>query len=251
MRVSLLVLAVALSSPAWAQEAQEVQEEQPTSPPPVVVAQPVVVVPVDAPVRKESREERARLRWGIDGAIGFHSPYGAFGLGLEGHIGTQLTNFLGAYLAIGGHLGVGVGYGVAGLGAQVSGTAIAHFTMAALIEAIIANHFWLAAGPAFGLGGMALGGLGIATTGGTITGVSAGGFKPGFDVRAGWGFHSPNPRTGRRKGFNLGVDVLVLFHPNGTVTEVATDFQGSQVTVERTRTLTTVTPMITLGYESR
>ena len=122
----------------------------------------------DAPV--EERHTGSRFRWGVGGGIGWQAPYSAFGLSSEVRIGSQLTNFLGAYLAIGGHLGVGVGYNVAGLGASVNGTLIGHFTMAALLEVIVANRFWLAAGPAFGLGGMALGGLGIATTGGTITG---------------------------------------------------------------------------------
>ena len=119
------------------------------------------------------------------------------------------------------------------------------------VKLIIFNRFWFAAGPAFGLGGMALGGLGIATNGGTITGVSAGGFKPGFSVRTGVGFHAPNARTGRRKGFNLGIDALVLFHPTGKVTEVQVDLNGAEVTVVNARTLVTVTPMLTLGFETR
>lgn len=236
----LLLVGALFSCAAFAQE-------EPT-PAPVVIANP----PLDAPVAVEpARDPGGRVRWGLGGGIGWHSPYGAFGLQLEGKIGTQLGSVLSAYLAIGAHLGVGVGAGVAGLGAQANGTLIGHFTMAALVELLLFHHLSIAAGPAFGLGAMGLGGLGIATTGGTITGVSSAGFKPGFDLRAGWGFHSPNPRTHRRRGFNIGVDVLTLFHLNGTVTEVATDFSGAQTTVQRAQTLVTVTPMLTLGYDSR
>lgn len=191
------------------------------------------------------------MRWGIGGGIGWHSPYGAFGLNLEGRVGSQLGAMLSAYLAIGAHIGVGIGGGLVGAGAQANGTIIGHFTMAALAEVLFANHLFAAAGPAFGLGAMGVGGLGIATTGGTITGVSATGFKPGFDIRAGWGFHSPNKLNFKRKGFNLGIDVLTLFHLNGVVAEVSTDFSGAQATVQKAATLVTVTPMITLSYESR
>lgn len=249
-----LALLLLLAAHASAQEATE-----PTPPPAPPEEAPAVLQPAtianaplpttDAPVQEP--EHRSRFRWGLGGGIGWHSPYPAFGLSTEVRIGSQLTNFLGAYLAIGGHLGVGVGYNVAGLSASVNGTLIGHFTMAALLEVIVANRFWFAAGPAFGLGGMALGGLGIATTGGTITGVSAGGFKPGFDVRTGIGFHTPNARTGRRKGLSIGLDAMVLFHPTGRVTEVQVDLNGAEVTVVNARTLVTVTPMLTLGFETR
>lgn len=192
-----------------------------------------------------------RVRWGLGGSIGWNSPYPALALGLEGRVGAQLTQVLSAYAAFGGQFGVGAGAGVTGFGATANGTLLAHFTAAAIVELTLFNHLSIGAGPAFGLGGLALGGLGIATTGGTISGVSAAGFKPGFDLRAGWMFASPNPRTHRRRGFNIGVDVLTLFHPYGTVTEVVTDFSGAQTTVEKTRTLVTVTPMLTLGFDMR
>jgi hypothetical protein len=246
-----LALLLLLAAHARAQETPPpapATDEQPAVLQPTTIANAPLPA-ADAPV--EERHTGSRFRWGVGGGIGWHAPYSAFGLSSEVRIGSQLTNFLGAYLAIGGHLGVGVGYNVAGLGASVNGTLIGHFTMAALLEVIFANRFWLAAGPAFGLGGMALGGLGIATTGGTITGVSAGGFKPGFDVRTGIGFHAPNARTGRRKGFNLGLEALVLFHPSAKVTEVQVDLNGAEVTVANARTLITVTPMLTLGFETR
>jgi hypothetical protein len=254
----LLLLGAVISCAALAQEAA--QDTPPPPPPseaePAPVLQPVTVA--NAPLTDDALKEvlpvtdpGGRVRWGLGGGIGWHSPYGAFGLNLEGRIGTQLGSVLSAYLAIGAHIGVGASAGVAGLGGAASGTLIGHFTMGALIELLLFHHLSVAGGPAFGLGAMGLGGLGIAVNGGTITGVSAAGFKPGFDVRVGWGFHSPNPRTHKRRGFNIGIDVLTLFHPNGTQTEVTTDFQGSQTTVQKTATLVTVTPMLTLSYESR
>jgi hypothetical protein len=253
----LLLLGALCSSLALAQDAAPTPpppppSEQPTAPP--VEAQPVVTNPPlvqDAPVTEAPRDPGGRVRWGMGGGIGWHSPYGAFGLSLEGRIGSQFGSVLSAYVAIGAHVGVGAGLAGNGLGAAAQGTLIGHLTVAGLIELLFAHHFSVAAGPAFGLGAMGLGGLGIATTGGTITGVSAAGFKPGFDVRAAWGFHAPNPRTHRRRGFVIGVDVLTLFHLNGTVTEVVTDFNGAETTVSRSSTLVTVTPMLTLGYESR
>lgn len=235
-----LLLCTLISCAALAQE---------EAAPPMVIAN----APLDAPVAAEPVhvDPGGRVRWGLGGGLGWHSPYGAFGLNLEGRVGTQLGSVLSAYFAIGAHLGLGVGAGVAGLGASAQGTLIGHFTMGALVELLLFHRLSVAAGPAFALGAMGLGGLNIAVGGGSITGVSAAGFKPGFDVRLGWGFHAPNPRTHRRRGFNIGVDVLTLFHPNGIVTEVETDFSGAQTTVERARTLVTVTPMLTLSYESR
>ncbi|MBL8914339.1 MAG: hypothetical protein JNM17_26775 [Archangium sp.] len=217
-------------------------------------AQPLVIAndPLDAPVNVEpARDPGGRVRWGLGGGIGWHSPYGAWGLNLEGRVGTQLGSVLSAYFAIGAHLGAGVGIGAFGLNAGAQGTLLGHFTMGALVELLLFHHLSVAAGPAFGLGAMGLGGLNIAVNGGSVSAVSSAGFKPGFDVRLGWGFHSPNPRTHKRRGFNVGVDVLTLFHLNGIVTEVVTDFSGTQTTVQKAQTLITVTPMLTLSYESR
>ncbi|MFT3712120.1 MAG: hypothetical protein QM817_31135 [Archangium sp.] len=246
----LTLLAGLISCAALAQEAA--QETPPPLEPATVANAPLdAPVAAPAPVEEVSVDPGGRVRWGLGGGIGWHSPYGAFGLNLEGRIGTQLGSVVSAYLAIGAHIGVGASAGVTGLGGAATGTLIGHFTMGALVELLFANHFSVAGGPAFGLGAMGLGGLGIAVNGGTITGVSAAGFKPGFDLRLGWGFHSPNPRTHKRRGFNIGVDVLTLLHPNGTQTEVTTDFNGAQTTVQKTSTLVTVTPMLTLSYESR
>jgi len=245
-----LALLLLLAAHARAQETTPAA----TEPQPPAVLQPTTIANAPLPATDTPVDERhtgSRFRWGVGGSIGWHAPYSAIGLATEVRLGSQLTNFLGAYLAIGGHLGVGVGYNVAGLAASVNGTLIGHFTMAALVEVIVADRYWLAVGPAFGLGGMALGGLGIATTGGTITGVRAAGFKPGSDIRTGIGFHAPNARTGLRKGFNVGLDALVLFHPTGKVTEVQVDLNGAEVTVVNARTLITVTPMLTLGFETR
>lgn len=248
MRALLLAGLTLTAGVASAQEPPPAVAPAPLQP--LVVANPPLQP--DAPVDDTPRvDPGGRVRWGLGGGIGWHSPYGAFGLNLEGRFGTQLGSVVSAYFAIGAHVGVGAGAGVVGVGAAANGTLIGHFTMAALVELLFAHHLSVAAGPAFGLGAMGLGGLGIAVAGGTITGVSAAGFKPGFDVRAGWGFHSPNPRTHKRRGFNLGVDVLTLFHLNGTVTEVSTDFSGAQTTVSKAQTLVTVTPMLTLSYESR
>lgn len=233
MRTALVLLAVSaatLTGPARAQEP---------------VAQPHAL---DAP---EAEDPGRRVRWGLAADLGWHTPYSAFALGLEGHVGTQLGRVVSAYLSLGINGGVGFGLGLAGLGAQANGTLLLHLTMAALVELFLFDRVALAAGPAFGLGAMGLGGLGIAVTGGTITGVSSLGFKPGFDVRAGVSFGKRSRASFRRGGFNLGLEALVLFHPNATVTTVEGNAEGSMVTVERRELLTTVTPMLTLGYDAR
>lgn len=255
-RLALLLALVAL--PALAQQV-EPQQPQPPPPPP---AEPFVpsyqqpgfsygqtpqVVADDVP----RVDNGHRIRWGVSFNLGWHLPYHALGVGLEGRIGYQFNSVFSTYVTLGGHLGVGLGIGVTNTGASVSGTFIAHYTMGFIAEAFLGNHFYVAAGPAFGVGTFAVAGISASSAGGTITGVGAFGFKPGFDAKLGFAFGKQNPVTFRRGGFNIGVDVLTLYHPGAIYTRVEANEQGANVEVQFRDALWTVTPMLTLGYDAR
>lgn len=193
-----------------------------------------------------------RVRWGISANLGWHLPYHALGIGLQGNIGYQFNDVFSAYVTLGGHLGFGLGIGVTNNGAaSVSGTFIGHYTMGLIAEALLGDHFYIAGGPAFGVGTIAVAGISASTSQGTVTGLGAYGFKPGFDLRMGVMFGKKNPATFRRGGFNLGVDVLTLYHPGAIFTRVQANDMGANVEVKFQDALWTVTPMLTLGYEAR
>ncbi|MGV3624937.1 MAG: hypothetical protein ACO1OB_29220 [Archangium sp.] len=262
-RLALLLALVAL--PALAQQVEptpppqpEVEQQQPPPPPP---AEPFVpsyqqpgfsyaqtTKPADDVPRVDTGH---RVRWGVSFNLGWHLPYHALGLGLEGRIGYQFNSVFSTYVTLGGHLGLGLGVGVTNNGASVSGTFIAHYTMGFIAEAFLGNHFYVAAGPAFGVGPFGVAGVSASSQGGVITGVVAYGFKPGFDARLGFAFGKQNPVTFRRGGFNIGVDVLTLYHPGAIYTRLEANEQGGSVEVQFRDSLWTVTPMLTLGYDAR
>lgn len=234
------------------------QAEEPPPPPPAEPFVPSYQQPgfTYAQTRKPADDvprvdNGHRVRWGVSFNLGWHLPYHALGLGLEGRIGYQINSVFSTYVTLGGQLGVGLGIGVTDSSASVSGTFIAHYTMGFMAEALLGDRFYVAAGPAFGVGTLGVAGINASSAGGTITGVGSYGFKPGFDVKLGLAFGRTNPVTFRRGGFNLGVDVLTLYHPGAIFTRVQANDMGGSVEVKFQEQMWTVTPMLTLGYDAR
>ncbi len=247
--VALLLALVSFTSLA--------QELEPT-PPPTPAPQPFVpsyqqpgfayaTTPQDAPTEDRGH----RVRWGVSAAIGWHLPYHALGVGLEGRVGYQFNSVFSTYVTFGAQLGVGLGIGVTNSSASVSGTFMGHYVMGLIGEAFLGDRFYVGAGPAFGVGTLAVAGINASSAGGVITGVGSYGFKPGFDVRLGFAFGKKNPVTHRRGGFNIGLDALVLYHPGAVFTRVEANDMGANVEVMFQDKMWTVTPMLTLGYDAR
>lgn len=239
---SALVLVSLLSASALA------QQETPPPPPP----QPMIqAVPVDAPME----DPGGRVRWGVSGNLGWHLPQHAFTLGLEGRVGYQVTNLFSAYAIVGYKVGFGLGVDVSVGGAKVAANFISNFYVGALAEAIFGNTFFIAGGPVLS-NGMLLGGSVGATSSGVaqFVGVGSIGWKPGVDLRLGLAFGRPRGApTFRRGGFTLGLDAMILFHPDAVVARATADGpnQAFGASVETRETIVTVTPMLMLGYDGR
>lgn len=239
-KTPLLLTALLLSAPAFAQE---------TPPPP---PEPLPESTADAPLAEPPRDPGGRVRWGISGGLGWHFPYSAFGLGLEGRIGYQVTNVLSAYLTLGGQFGIGFGASASADGGSVSITAINHYVMSLIAEAMLGDVFYVAGGPGLAAGGLAVAGIGVQQDGGTITALAASGVKPTLDLRLGFGFGKAKPAPSyRRGGFNIGLQALVMFHPDTIVTRQVANSNGGSIEVKTNELVTTVTPMLMLGYDAR
>ncbi len=192
------------------------------------------------------------MRWGVSAGAGWHFPYSAFGLGLEGRVGYQVSNIFSAYFTLGGQFGIGFGGSVSGSGGSVSITAINHYVMSVIAEAMFGDVFYVAGGPGLAIGGLAVAGIGVESNTGTITALAASGAKPTIDLRMGFGFGKAKPAPSfRRGGFNIGLQALVMFHPDTLVVRETAGPMGASINVETRELMTTVTPMLMLGYDAR
>jgi hypothetical protein len=194
-----------------------------------------------------------RVRWGVSGNLGWHIPQSAFTFGAEGRIGYQISNMIGAYAIVGGTVGLGIGGSVNTTGASVSLTALSYYYFGAIAEFMFGDLFYVGGGPVLANGGLAGVTANGGTNGGGFTTVADTGLMPGIDLRLGLGLGRPNPAPSfRRGGFNLGLNALVLFHPDTVVGRAQADSSGNVGAEVKTNELVvTVTPMIMLGYDSR
>lgn len=243
MNKPLLLTIVLVSASAFA------QETAPPPPPPQPVASPVR--PVDSPMVEE--DPGGRVRWGISGDFGWHIPQSAFTFGAEGRIGYQISNMISAFAIAGFTVGLGIGGSGSATGASVSLTALSYYYFGAIAEFMLGNLFYFGGGPVLANGALA----GITANGGTngggFTTVADAGLMPGLDLRLGLGLGRQNPAPSfRRGGFNLGVNALILLHPDTVVGRAQADSMGNVGAEVKTNELVvTVTPMLMLGYDSR
>lgn len=243
-----LLLTALVSASAFAQEASS----PPPPPPPQPVAAPAPMRAADSPMEEDPG---GRVRWGVSGNLGWHIPTPAFTFGAEGHIGYQISNMFSAYAIVGGTVGLGFGVSANGItGASVSLTAISYYYFGAIAELMLGNLFYVGAGPVIANGAYVSGLVGASADGrAEVKNIVAAGLKPGLDIRLGLGLGRTNPAPSfRRGGFNLGLDAMILFHPNSIITTVTADANGNAGAGVTTNGLTaSVVPMLTLGYESR
>ncbi len=243
MNKSLLLTVALVSASAFA------QETAPPPPPPQPIASPVR--PVDSPMVEE--DPGGRVRWGVSGDFGWHIPQSAFTFGAEGRIGYQISNMISAFAIAGFTVGLGIGGSGTATGASVSLTALSYYYFGAIAEFMLGNLFYFGGGPVIANGALA----GITANGGTngggFTTVAHAGLMPGLDLRLGLGLgRQAGAPSFRRGGFNIGLDALILLHPNAVVGRAQTDSMGNTGAEVRTNELiVTATPMITLGYDAR
>lgn len=247
MRNSLLLTAL-VSASAFA------QETPPPPPPPLPPPQPVAVAsPVSRPMDAPMEDPGGRVRWGVSGNLGWHIPQSAFTFGAEGRIGYQVSNLFSAYAIVGGTVGLGIGGSVNTTGASVSITALSYYYFGAIGEVMLGDLFYFGGGPVLANGALA----GVSASGGTggagVTTVVDTGLMPGLDLRLGLGLGRPHgPPSFRRGGFNLGINALILLHPDTTVGRASVNADGTLgAEIKSNELIATVTPMLMLGYDAR
>lgn len=171
-----------------------------------------------APDATEEASE-SRFRWGIAANGGpMMGAYSGGAGGLDARFGMQLSSLLGLYAQP--RLMVGAGASADASGASATGLAL--YGMGAMVDATLADMFYVAGGPELLFGGV--GSASANNTGASSASASSGAF---FSMagRAGVAFGSTRPE--RRKAFTLGLDMHVLFAGGATFL-----------------------PMVALGYES-
>ncbi len=244
----LLLLTALVSASVFAQDLSA-----PPPPPPQPAPQPYVspVRPVDSPMMLEE-DPGGRIRWGVSGNLGWYMPYPAFTLGAEGRIGYQVSNIFSAYAILGFTGGFGFGGSANSSGASASITGISYYYFGAIAEAMFANIFYVGGGPVIASGLLGIAGISANSSGGTITALGDAGAMPGFDLRLGLGLGRPHGAPSfRRGGFNIGLNVLMLLHPDTVVTRVTGDGMGGTVNVDTNELILTATPMVQIGYDWR
>ncbi len=218
-------------------------QSEPPPPPP-----PMVAMPTDAPL-----EEEGRVRWGVDGQIGVLIPQVAVLFGAEGRVGYQFNRSFAVYANLGANGGFGIGASVDSSGRVTTGSisVAGWWKVGVLAELTVADRLALAAGPALASGGWAGVSATAGTNGGSATTVVAGGFMPAIDVKVGLGLGNRNPRTGRRQGFNLGLDLMILFAPNAAYVTAAGSGSGGSAEVRTSGLAVGFAPSLTLGFDAR
>lgn len=220
----------------------------PAQPPPAAAA-PVVVE--KAP---EDIDKGGRIRWGTSGNVGWHLPQSMFTIGAEGRIGYQVNNIFSAYGIVGGTAGFGFSANAGFSGVSVTASAISYWYIGGIAEAMFGNVFYVGGGPVLARGGLGGASIGVDSSGvAQVQQVASSGFKPGINLRLGFGFGRPLGESHRRSGFNLGIDTLTLFHPNTTVVTTKADGPNGSagVSVTTNETIVSFVPMLTFGYDSR
>lgn len=180
-----------------------------------------VDAPEDAALAPDIMDDPAesRFRWGIAANGGpMMGAYSGGAGGIDARFGMQLSSLLGLYAQPVLLLGAGASADVSG----ASATGLALYGVGAIVDATLADLFYVAGGPEVLAGGV--GSASANSAGGQSASAASGAF---FSMagRAGVAFGSKRPE--RRKAFTLGLDMHVLFSGGATFM-----------------------PMVALGYEA-
>lgn len=161
----------------------------------------------------------SRFRWGVAANGGpMMGAYSGGAGGVDARLGMQMSSMLGLYaqpLVL-----VGAGASADANGASATGLAL--YGVGAIVDATLADMFYVAGGPELLMGGV---GTASGSSGGNASASSTTGAFFSVAGRAGVAFGSKRPE--RRKAFTLGVDMHMVFAGGATFM-----------------------PMVALGYEA-
>ena len=243
-----LLLTALVSASVFAQELSPPPPPPPQPPPATSPGRPVR--PADSPMFEE--DPGGRIRWGVSGNLGWYMPYPAFTFGAEGRIGYQVSNIFSAYAIFGATAGFGFSANANSTGGSGSISGLSYVYFGAIAEAMFADIFYVGGGPVIATGGLGILGVSAGTNSGSVSALAHVGAMPGFDLRLGLGLGQPHGSpTFRRGGFNLGLNVLMLLHPDTVVTRFTGNSMGGNGTVNTNELIFTATPMVQLGYDWR
>ncbi len=236
MQTKAMVVAalIGISGSAYA---QEMGAEAPPPPP-----------PADTPAA-EPASSGMRVRWGVNGAIGYFIPASALDFGANARVGVQLSNMLGAYLDFGYVAGIGLGGSVSSTGGSLSVSGVGFWHLAPTVELDL-GKFFVAGGPMLANGGWGQITQGADTSGNVVQNVVAtSGLMYGVDLRTGLTFGSTQP-SGRHGGFTLGLDFKLMAARVASVSQGA-GAGGVSQSVKTGDTVIGMTPMLVLGYDAK
>jgi hypothetical protein len=196
--------------------------------------------------------DSGHFRWGISPMFGTFFPGPttvSFGLELRfGYAFNQQTTIYGNMAAVAG-VGFGIDSTPGSTAASVS--AVTFWQIGPNIDHIIAGPLFVGGGVGVGRAGWGIieakagnGGAGSRT-------VLAAGFTPSLDGRIGISTGSPNPKTGKRHGFYLALDVRMLIGLNAVETRVEANQAGGTSTVVDDTASIGFAPMLHIGYDQR
>jgi hypothetical protein len=191
--------------------------------------------PGDAPLVLEDLGRR--VRWGLSASVGLIVPLTGFMIQAEARFGYQASRQFGAFI-------------VGGAGTGFGGTYFIH--TGAIVEFTPVDFFYLGGGPVAAWGRLArfnAGGTGLVTVSEPAAAGFNGVWKPGLSVRLGFSTAQSRPPTFRRPGFTFGFEGLLLFHTDMTLGWSQRPSFSPPVTT--TQSMVTITPMLTLGFDSR
>jgi hypothetical protein len=199
------------------------------------------------PLESDAPVEHGRVRWGVNARAGAFLPYTSVIVGLEGRAGYQFSSAFALYGDFGVVGGLGVGANITASGGSGTLNLASWWHLGVNAELTLFDHLYLAAGPhlvsaAFGSAtgsGSSAGGSG--TVGGAV------GLMPALDVRLGFMTGATRP-DGRRRGFSIGADLMVLFASTARVSGSGSA-QGFNAEVTRD-SVTGFAPTLTLGYDA-
>ncbi len=236
-RVSGLVLLLG-SLEALAQEAAPA-----AAPPPPDAAAP-------APAPKSSGPLPGRWRAGasVGGGTFFPGPMINFGGEIRG--GWEFTDMLGVYLTLGRGSGLWLGGGYNNGTVTESISAVGYWEFGVEGELLLGNHFYIALGPKVVDGGWGFLTQSGGTSGASQTAGAVSGWFPGVEGKLGLGFGKPNPETGRRMGFTMYLDALVVFGGGGVKISQSGGTGGASQNVAPLGGVG-IAPMLMFGFETR
>ena len=239
----VVILSLAVPGVAFAQES--VKPAEGAVPPNGAAAAPAAEAEPKPP-------EEGHFRWGISPSIGTFFPGpSTLALGLEARFGYSFNPDVSLYGGIGAVAGVGFGATSEVNGSSFSVSAVSYWYLDANVDTMLSGPLFVGGGAGIGRGAW-----GVAKATSTSNGAgqeltAASGLMPQLNARIGLTTGKVRPKTGKRSGFSIALDLRMLIAPSSSSSVETTNANGGASTSETSKTAVGFSPMLLIGYESR